>query len=81
MTIAVGLGRKATKQTKQALVRSVKLFTGGLKLVSYSAYILSAYHLCSKQASRYEWVLENYFLYFSSKTYVVGTQKNCLNET
>ena len=24
---------------------------------------------------------ENYFLYFSSKTYVVGTQKNRLNET
>ena len=23
----------------------------------------------------------NYFSYFSSKTYVVGTQKNCLNET
>ena len=23
----------------------------------------------------------NYFLYFSSKTYVVGTQKNCLDET
>ena len=26
-------------------------------------------------------VLENYFLYFSSKTYVVGTQKNHLTET
>ena len=26
-------------------------------------------------------VLENYFLYFSSKTYVVGTQKNQFNET
>ena len=26
-------------------------------------------------------VLENYFLYFSSKTHVVGTQKNHLNET
>ena len=25
-------------------------------------------------------VLEYYFLYFSSKTYVVGTQKNSLNE-
>ena len=30
---------------------------------------------------RQEGVLENYFLYFSSKTYVVGTQKNRLNET
>ena len=27
-----------------------------------------------------EWELENYFLYFSSKIYVVGTQKNRLNE-
>ena len=26
-------------------------------------------------------LLENCFLYFSSKTYVVGTQKNRLNET
>ena len=28
-----------------------------------------------------ECVLENCFLKFSSKTYVVGTQKNSLNET
>ena len=28
-----------------------------------------------------ECVLEIYFLYFSSKTYVVGTQKNRLQET
>ena len=33
------------------------------------------------QASRQECVLENYFLYFSSKTYVLDTQKNRLNET
>ena len=26
-------------------------------------------------------ILENYFLYYSSKTYVVGTPKNRLNET
>ena len=32
------------------------------------------------QASIVECVLENFFLYFSSKTYVVGTQKNRLNE-
>ena len=25
--------------------------------------------------------MKNYFSYFSTKTYVVGTQKNCLNET
>ena len=33
------------------------------------------------QASKLECVLEKYFLYYSSKTYVVGTQKNRLNET
>ena len=33
------------------------------------------------QASREECVFENYFSYFSTKTYVVGTQKNRLNET
>ena len=32
------------------------------------------------QASRKECVLENYFLYFSSRAYFVGTQKKCLNE-
>ena len=26
-------------------------------------------------------VIKNYFSYFSTKTYVVGTQKNRLNET
>ena len=34
-----------------------------------------------EQAFSKECVTENYFLYFSSKTYVVGTQKNRLNET
>ena len=33
------------------------------------------------QAPRLECVLEKCFLYFSSKTYVVGTQKSRLNET
>ena len=32
------------------------------------------------QASRLKCVLENYFLYFSSKAYVVGTQKSCHND-
>ena len=35
----------------------------------------------SQVTSRQECVLENYFLYFSSKAYVVGTQKKRLNET
>ena len=34
-----------------------------------------------KQASRYGCVIENKFSYFSMKTYVVGTPKNCLNES
>ena len=34
----------------------------------------------TKQASRFVCVLENYFLYFLSKTYVVGIQKNRLGE-
>ena len=33
------------------------------------------------QAPRKEHVTENYFSYFLAKTYVVGTQKNCLHET
>ena len=28
-----------------------------------------------------EYMVKNYFSYFSSETYVVGTQKNRLNET
>ena len=27
------------------------------------------------------YLTEKYFSFFSTKTYVVGTQKNCLNET
>ena len=33
------------------------------------------------QASRYECAFKKWFFYFSSKTYVVGTQKNRLDET
>ena len=32
------------------------------------------------QASYLECIIVNYFSYFSSKSYVVGTQKNHLNE-
>ena len=28
-----------------------------------------------------ECVIKNHFFHFSTKTYVVGTRKNCLNET
>ena len=33
------------------------------------------------QNPRKGWVTKNYFSYFLSETYVVGTQKNRLNET
>ena len=33
------------------------------------------------QPPRQECVTENYFTYFSTKTYVVGAQKNGFNET
>ena len=36
--------------------------------------------LCRQDFSE-ECVTKNYFSYFSTKTYVVGTQKNRLNET
>ena len=37
-------------------------------------------HLESTHATPPECVAENNFSYFSTKTYVVGAQKNCLNE-
>ena len=37
--------------------------------------------VCNRPPWRYECVFENSFSYFSTKTYVVGTQKNRLNET
>ena len=40
----------------------------------YSSYFTDKVSICRPPG-------ENYFLYFSSKTYVVGTQKNRRNET
>ena len=37
--------------------------------------VLLAFHMLSDKCN------ENYFSYFLTKTYVVGTQKNSLNET
>ena len=37
--------------------------------------------LTMTHASRKECVFENYYAYFSTKTYVVGTHKNRLNDT
>ena len=56
---------------------------GGAKLTfsktSFKNIINLLNGLDSDQVQHYV-VLENYFLYFSTKTYVVGTQKNRLNE-
>ena len=43
--------------------------------------ILLTFFVKFYQAPRYECVTENYFSYFSTKTYVVGTKKTHLNET
>ena len=37
------------------------------------------FHMAASRLNT-EIVIENYFSYFSTKTYVVSTQKNCLNE-
>ena len=39
------------------------------------------YESTDLQASWWECIIENHFSYFSTKTYVVGTQKNRYNET
>ena len=38
-------------------------------------------HVCVDQAICYKWLTEKYVSYFTIKTYVVGSQKNRLNET
>ena len=43
-------------------------------------YISRTKHNSVRQASRQERIFENYFSYFAIKTYVMGTQKNHLNE-
>ena len=58
-------------------------FMSYLSSVSWKLY---EWFSCMKYQACYyaeirEWVTEKYFSYFSTKTYVVGTQKNCLNET
>ena len=43
--------------------------------------LLGKFSCCVSQAPSKECATENYFSYFSTKTYVVGTQKNRLDET
>ena len=48
-----------------------------MNLLTFPTFI----KLRMRQAFSSECVAEKYFFYFSTKTYVVGTQKNRLNET
>ena len=69
------LGSRVKHSTTEPLCSLYVLFTHTTKLKG------KTYCNDLNGASRLECVLENYFLYFSSKTNVVGTQKNRLIET
>ena len=49
--------------------------------VAFSGHIYCYYFLAVPRPLVKECVTERFFFYFSTKTYVVGTRKNCLNET
>ena len=77
MTIAVDLGRKATKQTNKQTAQT-KTFTPVQTLIYHgdpcTVYRpLPGFHLIC--------LIKSELAYFSTKTYVVGTQKNRLDET
>ena len=59
------------------LINKNKVLLGFCLLIEFETII--DYRIV--QASRKDCVLENYFLYLSFKTYVVGTRKNRLNKT
>ena len=63
------------KITSSCIDRAVKHHVN--KLENY----IECKFLMAKQAFSKESVPEKYFFHFSPKTYVVGTQKNRLNET
>ena len=68
-----------------SIVRNLgdKIFDGNMVNVHYtSCTMYHHYTSCTMyKAPRQECITENYFSYFSTKTYVVGTQKNRLDET
>ena len=47
----------------------------------FSTAVLAASAKLSKSMSAHQNVTENYLHYYSIKTQVLGTQKNCLDET
>ena len=54
------------------------MFIANITYANHTAY---GWKVCVFQASRSECLLENYFPYFSTKTYFVDTQNNRLNKT
>ena len=52
-----------------------------LKIKATTFFICGIKTIKVFQSSRQECVINNWFSYFSTKTYVVGTQKNRLDET
>ena len=61
------------------LLRTGESLSSGLFFTKYDDYMTS--YRKYPIAFMLEWVMKEYFFYFSIKTYVVGTQKNRLNET
>ena len=76
-----------TLQQQPSLRPGYQYMPGREKQMKNISGVLNRYVILAKnlrvfnEASRYECVFENYFSYFSTKTYVVGTQKNRLNNT
>ena len=64
-----------TRYTVQLSIKSTSFET-----LDFKEHKALATESCQNQGHRLEWVLENHFSYFSTKTYIVGTQNNRLNE-
>ena len=66
---------------KASFEKNQQTTTKSWKIAQHAKSLLKhSWHLCKTKINRVS-RLENYFSYFSTKTYVVGTQKNCLTET
>ena len=69
----------------QFFTTSIKFLTRRLSdlviaISSGQAVVVQSVVCFVEEASRLEYVIKHYFSCFSTKTYVVGTQKNHLNE-
>ena len=70
----------AVKHTFDNIISSISRFHGG-NTVTFGIWYEDKSLRLSCQSLRKEGVIKNYFSCFSTKTYVVGTQKNRFNET